>query len=298
VTIDTHQHFWNLRHEPMPWMTSEHAAIARDFEPSDLRPLLDACRIDRTVLVQSACTDSDTDAMFAHAEQHPWICAVTAWVDLLSPATVEARLDVLAGRPPLRGIRHLIHEEADPHWILRERVLESLVAVEGHGLVLELPCVFPRHLADLPELAQRRPGLTIVIDHLGKPPLGTALMGEWTAALRRAAEFPNVCAKISGLNTTIATPAWGSADLRPAVEVALESFGADRLMCGSDWPVCLLNGDYGHVWRATVAAITEVAGDVGARRILEDTPVRLYGLAEAPSAVSTSTTGETHGRPH
>jgi L-fucono-1,5-lactonase len=298
LTIDTHQHFWNLRREPMTWMTSEHSAIARDFEPADLLPLLDACEIDRTVLVQSACTDSDTDAMFAHAKENPWICAVTAWVDLLSPPKAEARLDVLAGRPALRGIRHLIHEEVDPHWILRERVLESLRGVAGRGLLLELPCVFPRHLGDLPELAQRFPRLTIVIDHLGKPPLGTALMGEWAAALRRAAEFPNVCAKVSGLNTMLATPGWGSSDLRPAVEVAVESFGADRLMCGSDWPVCLLNGDYGQVWPQTVAAITEVAGDADARRILEDTPARLYGLSEAPSAMSTSTTGEAHGRPY
>jgi L-fuconolactonase len=282
----------------MPWMTPEHAAIARDFEPADLRPLLDACGIDGTILVQSACTDSDTDAMFAHVDEHPWIGAVTAWVDLLAPAKAEARLAVLARRPALRGIRHLIHEEADPHWILRERVLESLEAVESRGLVLELPCVFPRHLGDLPELAQRFPRLTIVIDHLGKPPLGTALMGEWADALRRAAQLPNVCAKVSGLNTMLATPGWGAPDLRPAVEVAIESFGADRLMCGSDWPVCLLNGGYQHVWDETVAAITEVAGEIGARRILEDTPARLYGLAEAPNAMPTSTTGEAHGRPH
>jgi L-fuconolactonase len=272
--------------------------IARDFEPPDLRPLLDACGIDRTIVVQAACTDSDTDAMFAHAEKHPWICAVTAWVDLLSPATAEARLEVLSGRPALRGIRHLIHEEADPHWILRERVVESLAAVERHGLVLELPCVFPRHLGDLPELAERFPGLTIVIDHLGKPPLGTPRLDDWAAMLRGAAELPNVCAKISGLNTMLTTAAWGSADLRPAVEVALDSFGPNRLMCGSDWPVCLLNGDYGHVWRETVAAIGDVAGAADARRILEDTPARLYRLAEAPSPMSTSTTGEAHGRPH
>jgi len=298
VTIDSHQHFWNLGREPMPWMTPEHAVIARDFDPSDLRPLLDACGIDRTILVQSSCTDGDTDAMFSDAAKHDWIAAVTAWVDLLSPDRAEARLDVLSRQPGLRGIRHLIHEEPDPHWILRASVLESLAVVEERGLVLELPCVFPRHLGDLPELAQRFPRLTIVIDHLGKPPLGTEHMGEWAASLRSAAELPNVCAKVSGLNTMLATPGWGSADLRPAVEVAVESFGADRLMCGSDWPVCLLNGDYGQVWQQTVAAITEVAGDAGARRILEDTPARLYRLAEAPSPMSTSTTGEAHGRPH
>jgi L-fuconolactonase len=280
----------------MSWMGPEHAVIARDFEPSDLRPLLDACGIDRTILVQSACTDSDTDAMFAQAAEHSWIAAVTAWVDLLSPARAEARLDVLASKPALRGIRHLIHEESDPHWILRAGVLESLAGVEERGLVLELPCVFPRHLGDLPELAQRFPRLTIVIDHLGKPPLGTERMGEWATAFRGAAKLPNICAKISGLNTMLSAPEWAASDLRPAVGVAVECLGPDRLMCGSDWPVALLNGDYSRVWHETLAAITDVAGDADGRRILEDTPVRLYELAEAPGATSTETTGETHGR--
>jgi L-fuconolactonase len=297
LTIDTHQHFWNLRREPMPWMRADHATIARDFEPADLRPLLDACGIDRTVLVQSACTDGDTDAMFAQAAEHDWIAAVTAWVDLLSPASAAARLDVLALQPALRGIRHLIHEEPDPHWILQDAVFESLAALEERGLVLELPCVFPRHLGDLPELAQRFPRLTIVIDHLAKPPLGTRRMDEWAAMLRRAAELPNVCAKVSGLNTML-PDAWAASDLLPAVEVAVESFGPDRLMCGSDWPVSLLNGDYQTVWQATRGAITQVAGEAGAGRILEDTPVRLYRLAAESGAMSTATTGEAHGRAH
>ena len=279
-------------------MTPEHAVIARDFDPSDLRPRLDACGIDRTILVQSACTDRDTDAMLTQAAEHDWIAAVTAWVDLLSPVTAEARLGVLAGQPALRGVRHLIHEEPDPHWILRASVLESLAVVEERGLVLELPCVFPRHLGDLPELAQRFPRLTIVIDHLGKPPLRTEQMGIWATALRAAAEHPNVCAKISGLNTMLASSDWAAVDLRPAVDVAVECFGPDRLMCGSDWPVALVNGDYGHVWHETVAAITVVAGDADAQRILEDTPARLYRLAEPPGTVPTATTGEAHGRAH
>ena len=277
-------------------MTPEHAVIARDFDPSDLRPLLDACGIDRTILVQSSCTDGDTDAMFSDAAKHDWIAAVTAWVDLLSPDRAEARLDVLSRQPGLRGIRHLIHEEPDPHWILRASVLESLAVVEERGLVLELPCVFPRHLGDLPELAQRFPRLTIVIDHLGKPPLGTEHMGEWAASLRSAAELPNVCAKISGLNTMLPTPAWAASDLRPAVDVAVDCFGPARLMCGSDWPVALLNGDYPHVWHQTAAATTDVAGAAAARLILEDTPARLYRLTGAPGVMSANSTGVAHGR--
>ena len=264
-------------------MRPAHAAIARTFEPADLRPLLDACGIDSTILVQAACTDTDTDTMFQQADANTWIGAVTAWVDLTNPHRARARLDRLARRPKFRGIRHLIHEEEDPHWILRENVLESIAVLEDRHLVLELVCVYPRHLGDVPELAQRFPDLTIVIDHLGKPPLLSARMADWTTLVQRAAAHGNVAAKISGLNTVLTSAGWTGSDMRDAVEVAVECFGPDRLMWGSDWPYSLLNGDYARVWRETVEIVTTVAGEDSARRILEDTPARLYRLGEIVS---------------
>ena len=212
MIVDTHQHFWNLEREPMPWMRPAHAAIARTFEPPDLRPLLDACGIDSTILVQAACTDTDTDTMFQQADANTWIGAVTAWVDLTNPHRARARLDRLARRPKFRGIRHLIHEEDDAHWILRENVLESIALLEDRHLVLELVCVYPRHLGDVPELAQRFPDLTIVIDHLGKPPLLSARMADWTTLVQRAAAHGNVAAKISGLNTVLTSAGWTASD--------------------------------------------------------------------------------------
>jgi L-fuconolactonase len=298
LTIDAHQHFWNLEREPMPWMRPEHAAIARTFGPADLRPLLDTCNIDTTILVQASCTDADTDAMFEQAAVCSWIGAVTAWVDLSSPERTSARLAALATEPKLRGIRHLVHDEADPHWTMQDAVLESLAIVEQHGLVLELPCVFPRHLDDVPELARSFPQLTIVIDHLGKPPLHTDEMGAWAGLIRRAAAFGNVAAKVSGLNTMLASTAWDAQDFRDAVEVAFDVFGPERLVCGSDWPVCLLNGDYPKVWGETAGIITAVAGDDAAQRILETTPARLYRIGAVAGAVPHTNLGEAHGRSH
>ena len=196
---------------------------------------------------------------------------------------------MLAGQPALRGIRHLIQEEPDPHWILRASVLESLAVVEERGLVLELPCVFPRHLGDLPELAQRFPRLTIVIDHLGKPPLGTEHMGEWAASLRSAAELPNVCAKISGLTRCCRLRLGGS---RPAT----------RCRRGRR----VLRPRPAHVRQrlagrpAQRGLPTRVAPDSSARSPTSrgtpprdaywtDTPARLYRLAVAPEHVNAST---------
>jgi L-fuconolactonase len=277
MIVDAHHHLWNLEREPLAWMTDAHTSIRRTFEPAELEPLLAAAGISTTILVQAACTDSDTDSMFEHAARHAWIGGVVAWVDLRSPERAALRLDELARRPQLRGVRHLIHNEDDPHWILQERVLESLALLEQRRLILELPCVFPRHLTDVPELAASFPELTIVIDHLGKPPLGTPELARWAVELRAAATPSNVHAKISGLNTMLSSSEWHAADLRDAVGVALDAFGPDRLVCGSDWPVVLLNGDYERLWRETVRVVEDVAPD-SAELLLSGTAMRLYAL--------------------
>ena len=226
--------------------------------------------------MQAECSDADTDFMFEQASRYAWIRAVVAWLDLRSPPRARGRLDALAREPKLRGFRHLIHDEADPHWILRDDVLESLSLLEQRRLILELPCVFPRHLGDVPELAASFPDMTIVIDHLGKPPLSSQEMQAWEAAVRAAAAHPNVAAKISGLNT-ILPGACSAEDLREAVEVAIDAFGPDRLLCGSDWPVALLNGSYEGVWRETLRVIESVAPQ-HAEQLLSGTATRLYAL--------------------
>ncbi|MFY9929387.1 MAG: amidohydrolase family protein [Streptosporangiaceae bacterium] len=290
-TVDSHVHLWDLRHTPQPWMTQEHAAIARPFGPGDLKPLMDQEGIDAAVVVQGACLDSDTDYLFAEADRHDWIAAVTAWLCLDQPGRARERLDELATRPKFRAVRHLVHNEPDAHWLTRGDVTESLGLLEARDVILEVPVVFPRHFDDVAAVARRFPALRIVIDHLGKPPIGTSALPRWEALLRDVARHPNVMAKISGLNTTVAHADWSAADWTRPVEVALESFGPDRLMCGSDWPVALLNGDYARVWDATRKVVQVVApGCAGAlfgsnaRRIYQlDVPLR-RGMAERSDA--------------
>ena len=285
MIVDAHQHFWNLEREDLAWMTAEHAVIHRTFEPADLEPLLLRAGVTKTVLVQAACTDADTDAMFAQACRHEWIGAVIAWLDLRSPERARQRLAELASQPKLRGFRHLIHDEPDAHWILGDAVLESLALVQERGLILELPCVFPRHLGDVPELAASFPDMTMVIDHLGKPPLRSDQMQSWERALRKAAAHGNVTAKISGLNTALPAGDWGAADLREAVAVAVDTFGPGRLLCGSDWPVALLNGNYEQVWRETTRVVDDVAPE-HAEQLLAGTATRLYELEPATAPAS------------
>jgi L-fuconolactonase len=280
VIVDAHQHFWDLEREAMPWMTDEHSVIRRTFGPAELAPLLVEAGVAQTVLVQASCSDADTDSMFGQAARHDWIGGVIAWIDLRSAEQTRARLGQLSAQPKLRGFRHLIHAERDPRWILRDDVREGLSVLEQGRWVVELPCVFPRHLADVPELAARFPGMTFVIDHLAKPPLRTAAMAAWADELRAAAAHGNVAAKVSGLNTVLADDGWRAEDLREAVAVAVEAFGPERLACGSDWPVALLNGDYGKVWRETVRVIEDVA-PLHRDQILAATAIRLYGLDPA-----------------
>ena len=182
-------------------------------------------------------TTADTDSMLDTAAGQGFIGGVVGWVPLVEPAALDAELDRLAGR--LCGVRHLIHREADPAWILRPDVGLGLRQLERLGLPFDLVAVFPDHLSLVPEVARRQPDLVLVIDHLAKPPYRADGWDEWRVQLRAAAAAPTVRAKISGLDTS-AGPGWTVDELRPAFEVALEAFGPDRLLFGSDWPVCRL----------------------------------------------------------
>lgn len=285
MVVDAHLHLWDAQHTPQPWMTPEHTTIARPFGPDDLQPLLARNGIDAVVLVQGACLDSDTDYLFTEASRHNWIAAVTAWLPLDDPGRAGSRLAELEAQPAFRAVRHLIHNEDDPHWILRSQVLETLALLEEREVILELPVVFPRHFGDVPVLAERFPGLRIVIDHLGKPPIGRDDMAAWERDLRHVAAFPNVLAKLSGLNTATELADWGVEDLLPSWEIALDAFGPNRLMCGSDWPVLLLNGDYDRVWDATKELVERLAA-VDAAALLGGNAARVYRVAGSLSTMS------------
>jgi len=197
-------------------------------------------------------------------------------VPLAHPSDVERTLDAHTGEPALVGIRHLINIEPDPDWIIRPDVLDGLGALAAHGLAFDYVGILPRHLEHVPLIAQHIPELRIVIDHLGKPPIAAREFEPWSSLLARAAEMPNVFAKLSGLDTGSAL-AWGAADIAPYIDRALELFGPERLMFGSDWPVANLRGGYSKVWCETNLALAGLSRDER-DRILGGTAIAFYRL--------------------
>jgi L-fuconolactonase len=284
MIVDSHQHFWDLKEVEYPWLVPEYGPIYRTFTPDELEPQLQAAGIDRTVLVQSANSAEDTESMLAHARVHPWIGAVVGWVPLEDPEAAARVLDDRYLREPtFRGVRHLNHEETDPDWLVRPSVIEGLGVLQSRRLVYEVVAVYPLHLGHVPTLASSLPDLTIVVDHLAKPPIRSGDLSSWKVDLRAAAAHTNVLAKVSGLNTTTADPeTWTGEDLVEAIGFAIEVFGVDRLMVGSDWPVAILAGDYAKVWAETRRAFDRLGLTSEERSALEGgTAARVYRIGGA-----------------
>ncbi|MEI7024208.1 amidohydrolase family protein [Paenibacillus sp. y28] len=255
IRIDAHQHFWNLDKNEYPWLTPEHGVIYRTFEPAELEPQIRAAGIDKTVLVQANNSYEDTDYMLAIADEFDWVGGVVGWVPLDKPLAAAKKLEAYCKHPRFKGVRHLIHDEPDPDWVVRDKVIEGLQVLASFEIPFDVVAVFPNHLKHIPVLAERVPDLRMVIDHLAKPPILDKQWEPWAGQLARAAEYPQVYAKVSGLNTAASWTDWTAADLRPYVDHAFEHFGAERLMFGSDWPVATLAGDYRKVWEETGRAL-------------------------------------------
>jgi L-fuconolactonase len=277
--IDAHTHIWRRDSGDYGWITPGLTALDHDFGLDDVVDEAAAVGVDRFVLVQAADTSGDTDRMLAEAASHPQVAGVVAWLPLAEPdlaTAIEGR--VATGQ--VVGVRVLIHDMADGDWVLRDDVGAGLEALAEAGLPFDFVTGGPDALALIPHLVQRHPSLRIVIDHLGKPPIGAdaAAFDHWSSLLRAAAASPNVAAKLSGLASAVGAPdSWTVADLRPVVAEAVDAFGPDRLMYGGDWPVCLLAGGYTRTFDGVHAALDVSAPEL--ERIHRGTATEWYGLS-------------------
>ncbi|MFB7737083.1 amidohydrolase family protein [Streptomyces sp. NPDC056112] len=284
MTVDAHHHVWDLSIRDQDWITGPRLRpIRRNFTVDDLEPSAAAAGVARTVLVQTVTVLEETPELLALAAGHDLIAGVVGWTDLTRPDVVDelARLRALPGGRFLKGIRHQVQDEPDPEWLLRADVRRGLAAVADAGLAYDL-VVLPHQLPACVEAAALLPGLTFVLDHLGKPPIVSGELEPWASAVRALAGRPNTVCKLSGMVTEADLTSWMPADLRPYADVVLEAFGPDRLMYGSDWPVCTLAASYEEVLataRDLSSALTEHERTV----VFEGTATRVYGLAQSSS---------------
>lgn len=255
VRIDAHQHFWRFHAAHFPWIDAAKTRLMRDYLPSDLEPQLHAAGFDACIAVQARHDVDETRFLLEMAAAHPFVAGVVAWIDLQSD-DLRSQLEYWAGDPRLVGIRHIVHDEPDDHFMLRPAFLRGLGTLAEFDLTYDL-LLFPRHLPVAIDVVARFPDQRFVLDHLAKPPIKAREIDAWARDLVRLAAHPNVCAKLSGMVTEADWQAWTPADLRPYLDVALDCFGADRLMVGSDWPVCTLAGEYGPVMAPVVAFAEE-----------------------------------------
>jgi L-fuconolactonase len=246
--VDAHHHVWDLGVREQSWMVgSAMDPIRRNFLVDDLAPLAAAADVTQTVLVQTVGLAAETPEFLSVASSNELVAGVVGWVDLTAD-DVEDALAGLLNRPDgvwLKGIRHQVHDEPDVEWLNRADVRRGLAVVAEAGLVYDLLTKTP-HLPAAVETVRALPELSFVVDHISKPAIGEDLE-PWATGLRDLAAEPNVTCKLSGMVTEASWTDWKVADLKPYADVVLEAFGPDRVMFGSDWPVCLLAATYGEV---------------------------------------------------
>ena len=275
--VDAHHHVWDLSVRDQDWI-AEGSPLRRDFTMADLAPEAHAAGVDRTILVQTITVPEETPEFLALAAEQELIAGVVGWTDLTRTDIADelARLRELPGGAYLKGIRHQVQGEPDPEWLLRPDVRRGLAAVAEAGLVYDL-VVLPHQLPACVKAAKSLPQLTFALDHLGKPPIAVGTLEPWASDLRSLAALPNTVGKLSGLVTEADPTAWTLDDLRPYAETALDAFGPDRLMFGSDWPVCVLAASYGQV--VSLAEELTASLDPGEReQVFTGTATRVYGL--------------------
>jgi len=276
MIIDTHLHVWDLDRGGYAWLGPQHGELYRSFGPDEAAAELAAAGVDLAVLVQAEDSVRDTAYLLEVAGKCDVVAGVVGWVQLDDPTIAEAQLAEYGDA--LVGVRHLVHDDPRDDFLALPEVRRSLALLAERGLPFDVPDAWPRHLAATAELTDALPGLTVVVDHLGKPPRGGDLH-PWAEALRAVAARPNTVAKLSGLQQP--GQPFTAAALRPVVEIALEAFGADRLMYGGDWPMTVPAGGYAAHWDVIGDLVDELT-EAERAAVLQGTATRVYALEGGP----------------
>lgn len=243
MKLDAHQHFWRYNQREYGWIGHDMAALRRDFLPGDLLREQLPLGFDGSVAVQARQSLDETQWLLQLAGEDDRVFGVVGWVDLCS-ADLPAQLDRFAPNPKLRGIRHVVQDEPDDRFMLRDDFFRGIAQLRQRNLAYDL-LILPRHLRTACELVTRFPEQLFVLDHMAKPPIKSGALEAWATGLRALSAFPNVACKVSGIVTEADWSHWKPSDFLPYLDVAFEAFGTERIMIGSDWPVCTLAASYG-----------------------------------------------------
>lgn len=240
--IDAHQHFWHYNANAHAWMTDEMAALKRDFLPEHLAPLLTNLGFGGCIAVQACQNLEETHWLLELADRNDFVRGVVGWVDLRSP-DVEAQLERFAQHPRFVGVRHVVQDETEDNFMLRDDFCRGIARLAQYDLTYDV-LIYPRQLPAAIKLVEEFPQQPFVLDHIAKPIIAEGKLVPWKDQLRELGRLPNICCKLSGMVTEARWNRWQPEDFYPYLDVVCEAFGPDRLMIGSDWPVCTLSGGY------------------------------------------------------
>lgn len=276
MKIDSHQHFWHYDPVRDAWIGDDMQAIRRDFAPTDLWSVLEQSGIDACVAVQADQSEAETDYLLQLAQQYPFVKAVVGWVDLRS-SSLHERLEHYSQYAVLKGFRHIVQAEPDEVFMLRTEFSEGIRALQAFGYTYDI-LIFPHQLRSARELVARFSNQPFVLDHLAKPYIKQGLIEQWKKDLQALARHDNVVCKVSGMVTEAHWQGWTAADLRPYLDAAFEAFGTDRLLFGSDWPVCLVAASY-EQWVGVLQEYLSEFSDTEKANFWGGNAARFYGIA-------------------
>lgn len=275
MIIDSHQHFWMFDPVRDAWIDESMVAIRRDFLPSDLKPILDANGVDGCIAVQADQSEDETRFLLDCAEKNELIKGVVGWIDLLAD-NVEERLQHFSSHKSLKGIRHVVQAEPDPNFMLRSDFQAGVACLSKFNLVYDI-LVYPHQLPAAVDLVKKFPEQQFVLDHIAKPQISEGIDLQWKQNINALSEAPNVYCKLSGMVTETNGFTWEEVEFYPYMEVILEAFGTDRILYGSDWPVCLLAGAYKDVFSIVTNFIQQLS-PTEQQKIMGLNAIHVYNL--------------------
>jgi L-fuconolactonase len=277
MILDTHQHFWKADRGDYHWMTPDVPILARDYLPDHLRPELRKAGVRQTILVQAAQTVAETDFLLKIAEETDFVAGVIGWFDLESENFPDLFDEKQKQHPKLIGVRPMLQDLTDDRWITRTKVTKNLNFLADRKIVFEF-LTYTRHLPFVLEVLERVPGLHAVVDHVSKPEIKTGKLEPWKDLISRVGRHENVFCKLSGMVTEANHNDWAPDNLRPYIGHVLAGFGEDRVMFGSDWPVCLLAATYAEVTNALRTVVADRLSPDGVSKLFSKNGRRFYGI--------------------